>query len=273
MAFAPTTQLTIHHNASDGPILGLQDILSDAGPYPTYKLLCAVIDSLVVTLAHELRVTARSVLSQAHIILQTQNKLLPQPTAARQQPPLDRDLGIRIVTLELARLNPDINAILPIRGDSISPGTSLSQPTVCVKQHLASPTVLVRPIIWHSMATNNISLVSVAAADKATLMQAAKECLQDRVANKALVFIGGVTHVNFSQGANTNYKLDLHTPEYPIEIIASNTHLTLTEVEPEDCANNGALSIYAVKRCGRDEASVRTGEQGRNTIFRNEDLA
>lgn len=63
-----------------------------------------------------------------------------------------------------------------------------------------------------------------------------------------------------------DFIVDIHTAEFPIEIIAHNAHITLSAAKLEDCTINGVLNVYAVRRWTL--GSSECFNQGKAGIFK-----
>ena len=72
---------------------------------------------------------------------------------------------------------------------------------------------------------------------------------------------------------NKHIVLDLHTSEAPIELTPSNVDLSIADLKLDDCAIDGILNVYVVKReCLSLEDSLLTElPQGKDEIFMQDD--
>ncbi|KAF2114818.1 hypothetical protein BDV96DRAFT_575954 [Lophiotrema nucula] len=200
-------ELVLHLDAADGPILDNEDLLEDALPDPKAETLFAVIG-----------------IAAQNEVANTQ----PKVRQALHQIGPSKQIRVRVITPELARSHPDVDAIPLLSADAVTVRTTLVELRSEVKKYLGvdyvstvdsydsmecncplalqieqnaslndsnpAVTALNSLIVVHGY--NEVVRVQVHNTKREVLQQVAAVQLHDRVAGKHSSLIGGIAEPN-----------------------------------------------------------------------------
>ncbi|KAF7673903.1 hypothetical protein GT037_007669 [Alternaria burnsii] len=285
---AKQPQITLHLERNDGPMLNLEELLSDVLPDPK-ETVYAVVD------IHE---------------EQSASSIPPQlATSGRST----KTLHIRVITPESAQSRTNVVSLI---STPVSTKCTLKHLKGIIQEHLGFPTeegacpalecncsfarniddnavlnvdrtedhdALHTAILVHS---NNVVVAIPVDDNKLSTIQRAMNSYMERILERKLSdkftnVLGGVvdtgvqlsgdkSHLKLPIMANCSERchshrqdqgrqsghdaaqralvVDIHTSECPLEITAHNADITIEAARLEDCAVNGILDIYAVQR-------------------------
>jgi hypothetical protein len=223
---AKNARVTLHLNTEDGPMLDLEDLLSDCLPDPK-EVVYAVID-----VSHAANSVYPNNLANSDI--QTEQALLTSPHLPVQSTSGGQTLRVRVIIPESAQT--DINAITPLPAH-VPVSTTLRQFKGLVQEHLGFPSddgdcpelecncsfarqidknatfnkgaevydPLRTVIVVHS--TNNVVAVPVGNLTLNTIQQTVKEHVDYRLLLKDKIFntVGGVEDTSIDRSDNKRY--------------------------------------------------------------------
>ncbi|CAN9388920.1 unnamed protein product [Alternaria sp. RS040] len=285
---AKQPQITLHLERNDGPMLDLEDLLSDVLPDPK-ETVYAVVD------IHE---------------EQSASSIPPQLATSGGS---TKTLHIRVITPESAQSRTNVVSLI---STPVSTKCTLKHLKGIIQEHLGFPTeegacpalecncsfaqniddnavlnvditedhdALHTAILVHS---NNVVVAIPVDDNKLSTIQRAMNSYMERILERKLSdkftnVLGGVVDTGVQLSGDKSYLklpimaicserchshrqdqgrqaghdaaqralvVDIHTSECPLEITAHNADITIEAARLEDCAVNGILDIYAVQR-------------------------